>query len=517
MKKPDRRLPRLALYAIILLSGYPALALLAGNLGQVPLSAGLRSELASVAGGVILLALLRLLLRDWAKAFLIMVLFLFLFFSYGHVYQPLENQVVLGMRLFRHRTLLPLWGVLFGLETYGILRWKRIPPELLQIIAAIATVLVVLAASQLVYGEIRGRAQASLVKAQGEPAANLQSSSSSQPDIYYIILDGYTREDGLRAEYGFDNREFLNGLRQMGFVIPDCTQTNYAYTALSLSSTLHMDYLENFTPFIQKGEIDRDWIAYRDLIMHNTVRSNLEHLGYKTVAFETGYWWADVDDADYFIVGNNNPLDKWKQGHDITDFEDLYLRSTALSVALEMDANLRHKLAPAIMTVAERRYYTVRFVLDQLVDVPLIPGKKFVYAHLVAPHPPFVFSETGEYRDVEWKDQEGYAPEIRYLNGRVLEVIRQILAKSATPPVIILQGDHGWGADSRMKILNAYYLPDGQSKRIYPSITPVNSFRVIFDAYFGGSYNLLPDISYFSTEDKVYQFELTPPSCASGQ
>lgn len=514
--QPDRRLPWLALYTILLLSVYPVLSLLAGNLGQVPPSAALRSGVISAAGGLALFVLLRLLLRDWLKAALVTVLFLALFFSYGRIYEPLENQVLFGMRPFRHRFMLPLWGVLFSLGTFAILHWKSAPRELLQILATVATVLVVLASGQLAYTGLRNKAHAVQARNAADEPALQQTTSASSPDIYYIILDGYTREDGLRDEYGFDNSAFIAELQKMGFVIPDCTQSNYAYTALSLSSTLHMDYLEKYSTFIQRRDMDRDWMAYRDLILHNTVRSNLEALGYQTVAFETGYWWADMDDAKYFITGNNNPLEAWKSGHDISDFEDLYLRTTAFRVILEAETNLRQKLAPTILTVAERRYYTVNFVLGQLGDTARIPGKKFVYAHLVAPHPPFVFTEKGEYRDLEWKT-EGYIPEISYLNGKVLEAVRQILANSTTPPVIILQGDHGWGDASRMKILNAYYLPGDARQRIYPAITPVNTFRIIFDAYFGAKYSLLPDASYFSTEEKVYQFQDTPSSCVDGK
>ncbi|MFZ1945948.1 MAG: hypothetical protein WAW06_00185, partial [bacterium] len=82
-----------------------------------------------------------------------------------------------------------------------------------------------------------------------------------------------------------------------------------------------------------------------------------------------------------------------------------------------------------------------------------------------------------------------------------LEVVAAILRDSATPPIIILQDDHGGpglSPDDHMKILNAYYLPGLGPEAIYESITPVNSFRVVFNAYFGGELPLLEDRSYFS-------------------
>ena len=84
------------------------------------------------------------------------------------------------------------------------------------------------------------------------------------------------------------------------------------------------------------------------------------------------------------------------------------------------------------------------------------------------------------------------------------------------PPVIILQGDHGYGDANlpyRLRNLNAYYLPGDGKKLVYPSITPVNSFRLIFNAYFGGKYAMLEDKSYFLQSGNHNNLILDPPSC----
>ena len=74
-------------------------------------------------------------------------------------------------------------------------------------------------------------------------------------------------------------------------------------------------------------------------------------------------------------------------------------------------------------------------------------------------------------------------------------ILTKILKSSSTPPIIIIQGDHGHLGD-RYSILNAYYLPGKGSQKVYPTISPVNTFRIIFDIYFGGSYGSLPDKSF---------------------
>jgi hypothetical protein len=58
-----------------------------------------------------------------------------------------------------------------------------------------------------------------------------------------------------------------------------------------------------------------------------------------------------------------------------------------------------------------------------------------------------------------------------------------------------------------MRILNAYYLPGGKSAGLYPTISPVNSFRYVLNHYFGTKFPLLPDTCYYSTYQRPYRFE----------
>jgi hypothetical protein len=90
-----------------------------------------------------------------------------------------------------------------------------------------------------------------------------------------------------------------------------------------------------------------------------------------------------------------------------------------------------------------------------------------------------------------------------FADTRLLEIVKTILAKSNPAPIIVIQGDHSYfKAKERVKILNAYYLPDGGSQNLYATVTPVNTFRIIFNTYFGGQYDLLPDVSRYS-ENKI--------------
>jgi hypothetical protein len=149
-------------------------------------------------------------------------------------------------------------------------------------------------------------------------------------------------------------------------------------------------------------------------------------------------------------------------------------------------------------------------ILDHLPDVPAFAGPKFTYAHIFVPHIPYVFDPNGQLVtnpdfyssnqdqpvNAEYEKQ-GYLNQIQFIDKAIVPILHTIISKSMNPPIIILMGDHGLEGHNRYTDLLAYYLPKG-SEKLYPSISPVNSFRLIFDEYFGANYPLLPDLTYYS-------------------
>jgi hypothetical protein len=155
-----------------------------------------------------------------------------------------------------------------------------------------------------------------------------------------------------------------------------------------------------------------------------------------------------------------------------------------------------------------------------------VSGPKLVFAHVLVPHLPFVFNADGSVQQDEnyYRDssnpinddyyQKGYTAQIQFINSRILPILKMIINESRVPPVIILQGDHGVRDFNRPAILNAYYLP-GAAQQLYPTITPVNTFRLVLDQYFGAHYGLLQDMSYTTPLD-VFRFtplEEDSPDC----
>ncbi len=493
---------------VLLWSAYPVLGLLAANLELTLPESALRPLLVSLVGGLLLTALLRLFLRDASKAALGATLLIGLFYLYGHVFALIETQPV-----GRHRYVLGVWALLAAASLFAIIKRGGRANRWHTFLNLTGALLVGWSLAQITWFEARGWLLQQRAQTQTAVTSDgLRLPSEPAPDVYYIVLDGYARQDVLAREYDYNNSQFLNRLRELGFFVADCAQSNYAWTMLSLSSTLQMDYVDAFAPDLLNSDAHPDYLQFHDFIAHSPVRRNLEALGYRMVAFETGWPFTEVNDADLFIEKSKNHMARYLGSGGLNPFELMLLRTSLLRPALEMNAARQARRLPvAVGSLEQQHYERLVFVMSQAEQLSAVPGRKFVFLHLVAPHAPYIFKADGTFSDVG-AEEVGYPEEIRYLNRWFLEFAQKLIAQSKTPPVIIVQGDHGWRKGERTAIFSAYHLPvnaDG----LYNSITPVNSFRVMFNQVFGGNYPLLEDRSYGSPEDKQLMLQPVPASC----
>jgi hypothetical protein len=490
----------------IVFSAYPVLYLLSFNVGQVHPAAGLRALLLSMVLGGFLFLLLHFLLRNKYRAAFLAALWLELFFSYGHIYNLVT---VKYPELNNTPWMISAWAVLAALAAL----WATRPgiPFVASVLPlnVIALGLVVMTAGQIGFSARPHSAHA--LGADNAPVQNDLRLPESAPDVYFFLLDSYTRQDLLKLAYDYDNSEFIRALEARGFYVAQCSQSNYTRTELSLTSTLNMAYLQGLDEEFVPDNISR--LTLWESLQHGAVRYNFESLGYRIVNFATGFAFVELQDADAFL--SPPPLTS-----SLTEFEALFLRTT-LARHLEdlgwVDANA---------IIAQNFRDRFNFVFDSVEDLAHMPGPKFAYIHIISPHPPFVFGPDGEHTNPAdfWNEKglypsdlyaQGYQNQITYLNKKMLAAIDTLLEESAVPPVIIIQGDHGpWlqPRDKHFWIFNAAYLP-GHHDALYPAISPVNTFRVVFNEYFDGSYDMLPDISYFSPVPHLYDFSEVSNTC----
>ena len=469
--------------------------------------------------------------RHLLKAGFLCSLVLLLFFTYGHVEQLLKGFSISGFLIGRQRYILVFWGLIFLLGIYFIFRRKKVPVTLNRYLNLWMGIILLLILVQVGVYEIKVK-KAELVLQEQMANMLIQQNSTAltdeQPDIYYILIDGYSRTDVLRGTYDVDNSDFLDQLRELGFVIPNCTQSNYTNTLYSMTATLNMNYLDSMGIPLDENADEAYTYKFGDLVKHSLVRKELQSMGYKIVTFNNIFSPIDVKDSDYYFdvrqhLSSYNALDS-------VNFKKLFLSTTLVRIALSAESvnpQIFTKLPDWLRAVIEPgagvsnsdtylQYQQNLYSLNMLEEIATtIPEKHFVYAHLFITHPPFVFTTNGDMRTDSSETPDAFRDQVIFADKKLLEVVQSILQNSDTPPIIIIQGDHsyGWNED-RNKILNAYYLPGGGSSMIYDTITPVNSFRVIFEYYFEKDYPMLSDISYYSSQNQPNKFQEITVTCS---
>src|SRR3989338_8082428 len=487
---------------------FPIVFLLAHNIEQTFFSNIIVPALFAVFITVFIFVILRFSVGDNKKAGLITSLFLILFFSFGHIRRLVEDFVIGGLDIGRDRHILLFSAAIFVLATYWILQTKKKLHNLTTVANVMAVTLVIIPLVSIGMYEFKRSPETEF------PSENLVSDSDGAlkkhealPNIYYIILDGYAAQSTLKEIYNYDNAAFLQFLAERGFFVADESRSNYTQTFLSLSSSLNIRYINDLTEKVGM-DLQNRAIPYQ-MIEDNTIWRFLNSRGYRFIHISSGSTEMTDKNGNADINFKGGKLDK---------FSLTLLETTALYpfIRHSVEADARER---------------VLYSFDSLARISRLSGPRFTFAHILVPHSPYVFGPNGEKvenpklqlsGDNYWKFKEHYVNQVIFTNKKIMALVEAILKTEKNPTIIIRQGDHGPASEGegtkglsllkhilvkeRMKIFNAYYLPVDGNKLLYKSITPVNSFRLIFSHYFGADYPLLEDESYFSTEEEPYTF-----------
>ena len=507
---------------------------MAANVSEIELGEGIRPLLVAIAFGVLITGISSLVQKVPARANLLAAGTIIAFFNYGHLYTLLGEVSTEDISLKHHRYSAFIAGGVWLLWVLWTGEWLKDPNPLDRLLRGGAIIAIALPLASMLANGLRNGSTADTNRDNYFFGGSNSLAYDDLPDIYYIVLDGYGRADVLASYYDFDNTAMLNHLDELGFYVVDRSVSNYNQTVLSLASSLNMDYVDSLVS--SDITTDNARLTLADHLKHSRVRNYLSELGYELIAFATGYGQTQIRDADIFLSPSIDPsaLNHPLFDGGVTPIESMLISSTGLRLALDSDALRQRLLLSTIIDPAYQAHRNrVRYTLEAIVRAAEQPGPTFTFAHIISPHPPFVFGPGGESirnlgaYSLADADTFGGSPEeyiasyrgqLQHLNTLVSNAIRGILERSERPPLILLQADHGPGAymvwDSaeeskipeRMGILSAYYFPDRQYQALYPSITPVNSFRVLFSTYFGAQLPPLPDKSYFSSWDQPLDF-----------
>ncbi|MGA2670097.1 MAG: sulfatase-like hydrolase/transferase [Dehalococcoidia bacterium] len=468
----------------LLLAAFPILFLYAYNISQTSASQVWLPLAISVAAALILWAILSVILRSLAKAGLATAIFLIFFFSYGRLYDALESW---GAFVPQHAYLLPGMLFIWGYCVYFISLAKRDFRVTTKILNVMAVALIAINLFNIASYEIRLARLSGVTpgNSTGQTASN-STKPNALPDIYFIILDDYAHPDIMKEYYDYDDSQFINSLKDKGFFIASQSKTPSGATQLAIAQRLNMEYLQ-----YEPSSDD----TYRALA-YSKVAEFLKTQGYQYIYFGTcedvGTWDSYMaDSADLYFNYYEEAATRL-----VSEFQKVLWSTTMLKP-------FYYHLVGTQYEIAYRRQ--ISYTLEHLKTLPELKGPKFVAAHIYCPHSPFVFGPSGEYVPAkDWYnagDKQFYLGQYIFISTEIGKVIDELLQKSEIPPIIIVQSDHGLrtcdspyvGDEDWRKILNAMYLPGMDYNTVSDNISPVNTFRLIFDHYFGADYPLLPN------------------------
>jgi len=514
--------PEWAYLMLMIISAYPVSIVIGAYAVLEPLEPLVIARAAAVTFGVVFLAYfcLRAVIRDRETRAQWLGIVLVLAFSYQIAVNTL---VLLGVKAVASD---PRVAIAYVVATMAVATavarvWRTARNDL-RPITIVACLLVAVNAYRAVSREEAEPAPTWLSAADAlsyAPLRDQHAVAAPARDIYYIILDAMGRADTLQRIYGLDLDPFLADLKAQGFHVVDQARSNYAHTVLSFPSFLNLAYLDPVASAVGIKSGNRDALEF--LIQHNAMMRLAKQAGYQVVAMGTDYTATKTfDEADVCVC----------QQYGISMFEQTVLAETPLAAA---------PLDP--WTYGAHRA-KILASLDALEAGMPSAQRQFVFAHILAPHPPFTFTPDGgfhhparpfsisdgsDYLGSRDEYVQGYHDQATYVVTRVASIVRAILSRPGPRPVIVIHGDHGPGSrlqsndaagtdmTERTAIFEAYYFPD-RPDLVYDSITPINLARALSNQYFGTDLPRLPDVTFFSTPTHPYAFVKVWPEGAGG-
>jgi hypothetical protein len=376
------------------------------------------------------------------------------------------------------------------------------------------------------------------------PAIELPASAKDKPkpDIYYIVLDRFASDTVLQEQFGYDNSDFSNYLRDLGYHINPSSHSNYPYTTMSVAGTVQGNYLNDIVD--KYGSASQQTIVpFNESVRKSPVAAALKDIGY-----------------EYTLIGN------WYESSNKSPIADEEVVQAGKLTILGLTATLDNFSKNNLIASPFGRIITTRIAIgdfkvlwyDNLGDVDQTKlqlatlremadepaGGRFIFAHLLTPHEPYDFNADGSINPNNSSDnigrpvKEKYLNQVRHITNEMKKILKQIDERSGGQAVVVLQADEGpypfalndevydgtlvnnelltgdmrkWSDSAlRMKMGNqaAYHIPAADWATDAGAADAVNVFRLVFNRYFDTSLPYLPDCHYVypNGRDKPFAF-----------
>jgi len=245
----------------------------------------------------------------------------------------------------------------------------------------------------------------------------------------------------------------------------------------------------------------------------------LQKQGYTFI--QLGSWWNATRTSQYADRNLRHGYGITLMGYSfqVSEFIGVFIQRTIFWSVLE--GGLRFRGA----AIAAWDGGTGQIFLDQTRELEKIASEggapRFVFTHLLMPHLPTVFDSDGRPTPPGLSEKEAYLRQVQFTNSKLIEQVRNIQAtERGRQAVIVLASDEGQFPDNntitatdqqlrhKSNTLASLYFPDHDYSLLYPAITPVNYFRVIFNKYFGTRLDFQPDTVFAYRRSSLFLLDL---------
>lgn len=334
------------------------------------------------------------------------------------------------------------------------------------------------------------------VKDEGTPPCG----TCAKPNVYFLLFDEYAGSLALKEQYHFDN-DLDSFLLRQGFHINGRSRSNYNLTPFSMASVLNMAYIEGIKEPLHI--VSQDYTNTSQLIRDSRVVRIFSAEGY-----------AIKNYSIFDLAGH--PAPAWQS---FLPLKSRLITARTMGQRLERhwnslvirDLGIRHFVVQDYMKYAASNEEFLTAVASEADHNDGRP--KFIYAHFMMPHFPYLFDSLGRrksdreiYEERSTNPSSAYLGYVRYTNRR-LEPLLASIRRNDPGAVIILCGDHGyrgWANRQNPTLqfhnLNAVYFPDHDYSRWNDSTAFVNQFRIVFDQLFHAEFPLLRDSTVLLSE-----------------
>ena len=498
---------------LLLLFLFPVFFVLHGyneNFGLITLPVAIRLFIYYLVITVIVFFVSFIFYREKEKTFVFSFFCISLFFFFGYLYDTLKS-LFAGHFITSYTFLLPFLLCLFVLLFFFIKKGVKWIGLISAYIKWLLFVFVFFEVIMTIYFIITDKNSENILLRPDKQSSikKMGDCDKEKPDIFFVVLDEYTSSEGLAKYFGFDNHGIDSLFNSKGFFVSTGSRSNYNMTAFSISSTLNYDYLD-----LEKS----DSVYYNDIFLRgietfkkNRLTPYLAEQGYEII----NYGCFDLENAVTPTYTFFNDLAR------------LMIDNQTLFTRINRDIGWKFRFTnvftketriPRSYKKGKREHiFRNNFNADNLLKEMSRKGDKprFIYAHLILPHDPYYFDSSGNFVSdtllIQGKlnKEKAYINQLKYCNKILEKMISASDLDTGRERVVVIESDHGFGyhdnpalSEREFSNLNAYFFSDKNYQSLYPTISPVNTFRIILNKYFCDNLPLLKDSSFFMRQKK---------------